>query len=78
MKEQQQQPEVLIKNDNDEGTAGDDKELTNKIYQKMDNTYPDGHRFFLHASSLSIDELGIDVSCEIPHWWNAILSELEQ
>jgi 23S rRNA-/tRNA-specific pseudouridylate synthase len=61
----------------DSSSDNDDENLTNKINQMMDNTYPNGHRFFLHASSLKIDELDIDVSSDLPHWWEKILSEFE-
>ena len=42
------------------------------------NNSNNGNRFFLHASNLSIEEFGIDVSSEIPTWWNSILSELKK
>lgn len=39
---------------------------------------PDGRRFFLHASTLSIKEFGIDVNACLPSWWLPILDDLEK
>ncbi len=33
------------------------------------------HRFFLHASSLEINEFGVNVSNDIPLWWNDVLAK---
>ena len=54
------------------------REMTDKIRTMMDGRHPDGHRFFLHASTLAIDDLNVNISVksEIPHWWDDILSEL--
>lgn len=36
------------------------------------------NKFFLHASSLRIDEFGVNVSADIPSWWDDILSDLNE
>jgi 23S rRNA-/tRNA-specific pseudouridylate synthase len=35
-------------------------------------------RFFLHAASLSIDELGISVNAPLPKWWADFMEQLEK
>ena len=38
--------------------------------------HQNGQRFFLHASSLEIDEFDINVSSELPQWWNVVIEKL--
>lgn len=56
--------------------TGNMDKVKNKIFDLMPQ-HKEGHQFFLHASSLAIDEFGFDVSSEQPQWWRNILSELK-
>ncbi len=51
---------------------------TRKINEMIGGQYPAGHRFFLHASTLAIDDFGIniDVASDFPQWWKGVLSKL--
>eukprot|EP00551_Chaetoceros_affinis_P011250 CAMPEP_0203674778 /NCGR_PEP_ID=MMETSP0090-20130426/17258_1 /ASSEMBLY_ACC=CAM_ASM_001088 /TAXON_ID=426623 /ORGANISM="Chaetoceros affinis, Strain CCMP159" /LENGTH=498 /DNA_ID=CAMNT_0050540741 /DNA_START=538 /DNA_END=2034 /DNA_ORIENTATION=- len=53
-------------------------DITKEIDQMIGGQYAVGHRFFLHASTLAIDDFGIniDVTSDIPHWWKPVLSNL--
>lgn len=53
------------------------EKIGGKISEMMPPHTEEGHRFFLHASSLAIDEFGFDVSSKQPQWWKDILSQLE-
>lgn len=49
------------------------------IHEKLSNPVSSlENKFFLHASSLRIDELGINVTADIPTWWNDILNDLNE
>lgn len=56
----------------------DDRTENNFIHEKLSNPGKSlENKFFLHASSLRIDEFGIDVTAKIPNWWDDILNEIE-
>ncbi len=57
-------------------SSGNVEEVTKQIAAIMP-AHPDGHYFFLHASSLKMNEFGIDVVSELPFWWKSVLSELK-
>ena len=39
---------------------------------------PGGRRFFLHASTLSIEEFGVNVTADLPSWWQPVLDDLKK
>jgi 23S rRNA-/tRNA-specific pseudouridylate synthase len=60
--------DTLYKIDEDEGSG-----LENLV--EIDGSK---QQFFLHASSLSIPEFGIDVEAPLPSWWDATVSSLKE
>jgi 23S rRNA-/tRNA-specific pseudouridylate synthase len=59
-------------------TLYDDRTEKVFIHEKLSNPGKSlENKFFLHASSLRIDEFGIDVTANIPNWWHDILNEIE-
>ena len=70
-KHPQQQTNV---NDSEQSNV---KEITSMINDLIP-PHPEGHQFFLHASSLKIAEFDIDVESELPLWWNNVLSNLSK
>jgi 23S rRNA-/tRNA-specific pseudouridylate synthase len=50
--------------------------MLDPIYDSTDRVEKDDGRFFLHASSLSIPEFGIDVEAPIPAWWAEVQNKL--
>jgi len=68
---------------NSENSGGSSRWLLDAI-ETVDNSsdgarnVPPGKRFFLHASSLSIPEMGIDVEAPLPGWWHPALDELRR
>eukprot|EP00554_Chaetoceros_debilis_P002433 CAMPEP_0194085472 /NCGR_PEP_ID=MMETSP0149-20130528/17594_1 /TAXON_ID=122233 /ORGANISM="Chaetoceros debilis, Strain MM31A-1" /LENGTH=530 /DNA_ID=CAMNT_0038768363 /DNA_START=71 /DNA_END=1660 /DNA_ORIENTATION=- len=53
----------LYSEDSSRGKNGDD----DHIFQKFKDGK--GQRFFLHASSLRLDEFNVDVTASLPDWW---------
>lgn len=54
----------------------DDTKSENSEVNKVLNTINDGRRFFLHASSLRIQDFNIDVTAPIPQWWKPIMKDI--
>ena len=53
-----------------------DTQSENIAVNKVLNTINDGRRFFLHASSLQIQDFNIDVTAPIPLWWKPVMKDL--